>query len=179
MKAEDESLVRACRKGNRGAFESLFDRYERPIFNLALRMVHDRDEASDITQTTFAKAWERLGSFDFRHRFYSWLYRIAVNECLDQLARRRPTAALDEGAASELPDPEQAAGEHERSAIVRHALLEISPDHRAVLILKHYLDLSYSEIGTVLDLPERTVRSRLYEARQNLRRCLSRARNGK
>lgn len=175
MKAEDEILVRACLRGDQEAFEGLFDRYERAIFNLALRMVNDRDAASDITQTTFARAWEKLDSFNFRHRFFSWLYRIAVNASLDHLGRRRPQDPLPDGAASSSPSPEEATDSRQRAEFVRQTLMLLSDEHRAVLLLKHYLDLSYEQMAEILEIPQRTVKSRLYEARRGLRARLSKA----
>ena len=81
--SDDATLVADCRRGRPGAFEALLDEYERPVFNLALRMVNNREDARDITQSVFLKAFEHLDSYDGKHRLYSWIYRIAVNQSLN------------------------------------------------------------------------------------------------
>ena len=87
----DGELVRRCYERDRRAFEKLVVRYERPVFNAALRMLHDREEARDVAQTVFLKVYEHLADYDPSHRFYSWIYRIALNESINTLHRRRPT----------------------------------------------------------------------------------------
>ena len=96
----DGALVRRTCSGEPRAFEALVRRYEKPVFNAALRMLHDREEARDVTQTVFLKVYEHLGEYDPSHKFYSWIYRIALNESIKTLQRRKPTAALD----FEMPD---------------------------------------------------------------------------
>ena len=102
---EDSSLVSSCLKGNAGAFEILVERYQRQIFNAALRMVKDYDDARDLTQTAFVKAYERLDSFDPRHKFFSWIYRIVINEAINFLKWRRQHEALNSGIAEATERP--------------------------------------------------------------------------
>lgn len=164
----DEALVERCRKGDGGGFAALVARYERVVFNLAFRMLGDREEARDVAQAAFLKALESLHRFDPRYRFFSWLYRIAMNEALDVLGRRgRQTELTDVHMADD--DPARDAQTADLGARVRDALERLSPAHRAVLVLRHYQELSYEEIGRVLDLPDATVKSRLFEARERLR----------
>lgn len=164
----DEALVARCRGGDRTGFAALVSRYQRPVFNLAFRMLGDREEARDVAQTAFLKALESLHRFDPRYRFFSWLYRIAMNEALDVLGRRgRQTELTDVYVTDD--DPARDAQDADLGARVRGALNALSPDHRAVLVLRHYQDLSYEEIARVLALPDATVKSRLYEARERLR----------
>ena len=168
----DEALVARCRNGDGGGFATLVGRYERPVFNLAFRMLGDREDARDVAQTAFLKALENLDRFDSRYRFFSWLYRIAMNEALDLIGRRaRLTELTDVHAADDdiLGDLTAA----DLGARVRGALDDLSPDHRAVLVLRHYQDLSYEQIAEVLELPDSTVKSRLYEARERLRAHLA------
>ena len=90
MKEDDDAtLVRRCREGDRAAFEQLVVRYQKPVFNAALRLLHDPEDARDVAQTTFLKAFEHLGDYDPSFKFYSWIYRIAVNVCVGQM-RKRP-----------------------------------------------------------------------------------------
>jgi len=173
MKATDEDVVRDCLEGGRHAFEELLNRYEKTVFNLALRMAGDRDDARDITQNVFTRVFEGLPGFDFRHRFYSWLYRIAVNESMRFLEQRRRTWPVDESLASGLPGPEECASGRELVVAVQRALHGMNPDHKSVIVLKHYLRLSYREIAEILQIPEKTVKSRLFTARQLLRKTLS------
>jgi RNA polymerase sigma-70 factor (ECF subfamily) len=164
----DEALVARCRDGDSGGFAALVGRYERPVFNLAYRMLGDREEARDVAQAAFLKALEGLHRFDSRFRFFSWLYRIAMNEALDVLGRRgRQTELTDVHMADD--DPARDAQTADLGARVRGALAGLTPDHRAVLVLRHYQDMSYEEIGRTLDLPDATVKSRLFEARERLR----------
>jgi RNA polymerase sigma-70 factor (ECF subfamily) len=172
MSTGDESLVRACLKGDLKAFEKLLDRYEKTIFNVALRMVNDREDASDITQSVFTKAFEKLDSFNFEHRFYSWIYRIAINESIKLLERRRPDRVAGEVPAKGQSTPEEIVSGTELAWTVRAALMGIRADYRTVLVLRHYLQCSYREMGEILQVPEKTVKSRLFTARQSLRDAL-------
>src|SRR5512142_3141312 len=93
---DDSILVKQCLEGNRSKFGDLVRKYSKPIYNLALRMVSDSEDAADITQTTFIKAYENLGKFDLNLKFFSWLYRIAINEALNFLERKKQTDQLDD-----------------------------------------------------------------------------------
>jgi len=169
MVEEDEAdlLVRSL-EGDGGAFGTLIDRYQRVLFNVSLRMVGNAEDAKDITQTVFLKAYQNLGTFDRRHRFFSWVYRIMINESLNHLSRARRTEPLDEGMPSEGLGPDEEAAQHRLGDQVQSALLELSPDYRQVIILRHFVQLSYQEMSGVLEIPEKTVKSRLHTARQLL-----------
>ena len=172
MTDPDESLVRRCIAGDRYAFETLIEKYQKPVFNVAFRMAEDYEDARDISHTVFLKAYENLGTFAPGHRFYSWLYRIAINESLNLLQKRRKTEAVDDRLESGGRTPEDQAQGDEISRLVQRALMSLATDHRAVLILRHFLDCSYAEIAGVLDVPEKTVKSRLFTARQTLKAVL-------
>jgi RNA polymerase sigma-70 factor, ECF subfamily len=167
----DATLVARCLDGDTGAFEPIVRRYERVLYNVAYRMVGSREDARDIVQSAFVKAWEKLATFDPRYRFFSWIYKIVVNESLNARTRRVPTRALD----PDLPAPGgpfETARSGEREACLQSALLKLSPDDRNVLILRHFAELSYAEIAEALGLTDTTVKSRLHEARQRLGRML-------
>lgn len=167
-------LVRRCRDGDRAAFGQLVVRYQGPVYNAAFRLLRDAEDAKDVAQTTFLKAFEHLADYDPKYRFYSWLYRIAVNESLDALGRRKPGEPISGAETDEAPGPERLAeGEQARRAI-EAALLRINPELRAVIVLRHLMHLSYQDMGEILVLPEKTVKSRLYSARQLLRDALLR-----
>jgi RNA polymerase sigma-70 factor (ECF subfamily) len=169
---DDPALVQRCREGNQLAFERLVVRYQRPVFNAALRMLHDPQDALDVAQTTFLKVFEHLADYDPRFKFYSWIYRIAVNESLRALGSRRPFQQLDGGEPDEAPGPEREAEGEQTGREIEAALMRISPELRSVIVLRHFMHLSYQDMADVLQLPEKTVKSRLYSARQLLREQL-------
>jgi RNA polymerase sigma-70 factor (ECF subfamily) len=165
---DDTALVRKTTGGDQGAFGLLVRRYEKALFNLAFRMTGNREDAKDITQAAFVKAYENLESFNTGQRFFSWLYRIAINESLNWVKN----SGRQEGLSTELPsdedDPETAFRRRRTREAVQQALLRLSPDQRMVILLRHFNDLSYEDIGNVLGIPVKTVKSRLYSARQVL-----------
>ena len=170
MKEDDDpALVERCREGDGLAFERLVVRYQRPVFNAALRMLHDPQDALDVAQTTFLKAFEHLADYDPSFKFYSWIYRIAVNESLNALSSRKAFQELDGEEPDEGPGPEREAEGEQTRREIEAALMRISPELRAVIVLRHFMHLSYQDMGAILELPEKTVKSRLYSARQLLR----------
>jgi RNA polymerase sigma-70 factor (ECF subfamily) len=165
--AEDAALVARTLEGDAGAFEALVKRYERVLYTVAFRMLGNQDDARDATQTTFVRAYERLATFNPDHRFFSWIYRIVMNECLNLLRARRPEEELTPAFAA-AGNPFETAASQERRAQVQAALLRLSPDHRAVVVLRHFAGLSYDEMAAALGVPSKTVKSRLHTARQRL-----------
>lgn len=172
--ADDLSLVRRTIRGDRGAFGALVDRYQKPIYNVALRIVKNPEDAEDIAQTVFMKAYQKLDGFDERHRFFSWIYRIAINESLNFSTRRRSFEALEPSMQSDVDSPEEETIKLDKEERVGDAILELEPEDRAIVILKHFQGFSYAEIGFILNIPEKTVKSRLYTARQRLKDVLTR-----
>ena len=169
----DSDLVKDCISGNKQAFETLIERYKKQVFNVALRIINNYDDAVEITQTTFIKAFEKLHTFDKTRKFFSWLYRIATNESINYLKSRKNIESLDENLVSSEHNPEQHFAESEQDESIQQAIMRLTPEHRVVIVLCHFNNLSYKEIGTILDLPTRTVKSRLFSARRNLREILN------
>ena len=164
---DDLALVGQTLAGQHEAFGVLVTRYQKVMYTVALRMLGNPEDARDATQDAFVKAFERLATFDGKHRFFSWLYRILVNECLNVRRDRRPEGPLDadtEGAGT----PFDATLESERREQIQLALLKLSPEYRTVVVLRHFAGQSYGEIAEALAIPEKTVKSRLYSARQRL-----------
>jgi RNA polymerase sigma-70 factor (ECF subfamily) len=173
MEASEESaLVLRCQEGEVRAREQLVTEYERVVYTVALRMIGDREEARDITQAVFLKVFRGLATFDRRRRFFSWIYRIAVNESIDRLRGRRQGQDLDESREDPADPPDAIVERHEAADMVQVALLELGHDDRQVLVLRHWLDRSHAEIGEALGITEQTVKSRLFEARRRLGRIL-------
>lgn len=164
--------------GDRVAFETLLTRYQRTIFNIAMRMLRHRDDARDVTQTTFLRVFEKLDQFDFNYRFYSWIYRIAINESINMLNGRQRFAPLDDEGVDEGPGPREACDVAQRDARIQDAIMRLSPDHRAVITLRHFTDCSYQDMAAILGIPEKTVKSRLFTARQALGEHLAADREG-
>jgi RNA polymerase sigma-70 factor (ECF subfamily) len=170
----DRDLVKRCLKGDRKAFEILVDRYQKPVFNLALRMVSDTDDAADLTQAVFIKAYEKLKSYNDRYKFFSWLYKIAVNTSLNFLEQKKRRDLLGDRDIPQEPVVEAELEASERIQKLEDAILELRTEFRIVIVLRHFHDLSYEEMSQILDIPEKTVKSRLFSARQMLREILLR-----
>jgi RNA polymerase sigma-70 factor (ECF subfamily) len=170
---EDQVLVAKTLAGDRNAFGGLVDKYQKAVFNLAMRMVRDRDDAEEIAQLAFVKAFSRLSSYNGSFRFFSWFYRIALNECANCLNRRSKHEPLSETFASDEGQeaPEVTSDEHRH---LEDALADLQESDRALVLLKHYEGRSYEEIGEILDISAQKVKSRLFSARLKLREILLR-----
>jgi RNA polymerase sigma-70 factor (ECF subfamily) len=169
---DDQSLVRRCREGDRAAFGELVVRYQKPVFNAALRMLHDPQDAMDVSQTTFLKVFEHLDAYDPSFRFYSWIYRIALNESFNALNSRKVQLPIDGEEPDESPGPERQVESEQTGRAIEGALMRLSPQLRSVVVLRHVMNMSYQDMGDILQLPQKTVKSRLYSARQLLREQL-------
>jgi len=171
----DDVLVRRCRDGDRSAFVTLVRRYRGPIYNCAYRVLGREEDASDVTQGVFLKVIQRLDQYDPNYKFFSWIYRMALNDSLNFLRDRNHTAPLEEGGdppADERLNPEVQANEKQEAHRIQQALMSMKVTDRAVLTLRHFSDCSYEEIAEIMELEVKTVKSRLFEARQRLRQLL-------
>lgn len=172
---EDSALVAAVMDGDVNAFAQLFSRYKKPLYNAAYRITGNRQDALDATQSAFANAYAALAGFDRDRSFFSWIFRIVINESTD-VARRREAQLepeMAEGLLEMRPDPEASLHDSESDREVRRAIQQLKPDYRVVIVLRHFLDLSYSEIADAVGVPEKTVKSRLFTARQSLKEMLT------
>lgn len=146
-------------------------RFQGSVYNVALRMLGNVQDAEDVTQTAFANAFAALDSYDPKYRFFSWIYRMTVNESLNTLKRRRNVVPLDGSFDVRAADGESESAAEAEDRVGR-ALLELKPDDRAVVVLRHFVSFSYEEISDVLGVPVQTVKSRLFTARERLRQVL-------
>jgi RNA polymerase sigma-70 factor (ECF subfamily) len=169
---EDADLVARSLGGDSQAFELLVERHQKVLFNVALRMLGDREDARDATQNTFLKVYQKLETFDPAHRFFSWVYKIMLNECLNVLRARRPFAESAEAEPSTFEGPFEAFEAEERRQRVQAALLALPREYREVVVLRHFGGLAYDEIAATVGLPVKTVKSRLYTARHRLGQLL-------
>jgi len=177
---EESRIVQKVIKGDVNAFETLVLAYEKNVYNIALRMTGNSEDASDMTQETFIKAYNSLQSFRGDSKFSVWLYRIATNVCLDFLRSksRRPTVSLsvedNEGdevqldVADESQSPELLLDRQMTRESVRRGLETLSPEYRQILLLREIQGLSYEEISQALGLEAGTVKSRIFRARKKL-----------
>jgi len=181
---DDLSLVEACRGGQTEAFGALVRRYQDRLYATVLRLVGSSEDAEDVLQDTFVRAFERLDQFHGDSSFYTWIYRIAVNLALSGYRRRRVRASLKRSRMWSAPvssepadrspeaDPTISLERAEREKLIEDALDRLGPEHRAVVILKDFDGHRYEEISAILDIPVGTVRSRLHRARGELRELL-------
>ncbi len=169
----DETLVSRCLRGDKASFGILVDRYQRIMYNVAIRVVRRREDAEDVVQSAFIKAYENLERFDPKYRFYSWLYRIAMNEALNAARKENRTTPFTEREEALDEDPESELRKNETSRHVETALMELSPSDRAIILLKHFEGFSYEEIAYIFEIRPKTVKSRLYTARQRLKDVLT------
>lgn len=167
----DRTLVQRCLDGDQAAAGDLVDRYQRRLFNVALRMLGNQQDAEDVTQTVFGNVFRSLETYNPKFRFFSWIYRMTVNESLNTVRKGRAMVALDDHLPILVPGitVDNAVEVEER---VSMALMQLKPDDRAVVVLRHFASFSYEEIAEVLEVPARTVKSRLFTARERLRAAL-------
>ncbi|MFQ5454213.1 MAG: RNA polymerase sigma factor, partial [Candidatus Zixiibacteriota bacterium] len=132
----------------------------------------DYEEAQDIAQTVFVKAFEKLDTFNPDYKFFSWIYRMMVNESINFLNKRKQFEELDQSITSPEKNPEELYNDNKLSQTVQEALMELHIEHRVAIVLRHFGNLSYREMSYVLELPEKTVKSRLFSARRVLNKIL-------
>ena len=181
MGRSDEELVEACRAGESSAFDLLVDRWQDKIRGACWRVLGSEEEARDVAQEAFLKAYRALSGFKKEARFSSWLYQIAINLCRDRLRRLRVRSAvsLEELERTGPVLVETGPGAHEvlvrqdLASAVRRAIAELSPEQQEVLILKEYQELTFPQIAEVLCVPVSTVKTRLYRGLVQLRLRLS------
>lgn len=178
---DEDAVLAAAARGDRQAFGALVRRYQHRAYAVAYSYVHNRDDALELAQESFARAFRAIRRFKGGRPFYPWLYRIIRNTCLNHLKkkRRRGEASLEQlveagfDVPARMPDPGDAAelgGLRER---IRSALDQLTPAQREILRLRHLLEFSYSEIAGILGIPQGTVMSRLHAARKSLRAVLA------
>jgi RNA polymerase sigma-70 factor (ECF subfamily) len=173
---DDQCLIDACRSGKTEAFGVLVSRYQDRLYPTVFRLTGCAEDALDLLQEAFLRAYEKLDRFHGESSFYTWIYRIAVNLALSDRRKRRheSSAALtgDPSGDRALDDPAVPLERAERDERIQEALDALAPDHRAVVVMKEYDGLRYEEIGAMLGVPVGTVRSRLHRARCELRERL-------
>lgn len=178
---DDKCLIDACRAGRTEAFGVLVNRYQDRLYPTVLRLAGCAEDAQDLMQEAFLRAFQKLDRFHGESSFYTWVYRIAVNLTLSGHRRRRVAArrrddtrglTLETASDPRDNDPSGPLERSERDQLIQNALNTLAPDHRAVVVMKEFDGLRYEEIGAILGVPVGTVRSRLHRARCELRDLL-------
>ena len=168
---DDAVCVARCLEGDTSAFEPLVRRYERVLFTMAYRLTANVEDARDATQNAFVSAYVHLDRFDPSRSFFSWLYRITLNETLNLKRGRREHSPLANPRVES--GVEAALDRADTRARVRTAVRHLPDDQRDVIVLRHFAELSYQDIAEALAIPEKTVKSRLFSARQRLAALLA------
>ncbi len=185
MQDPDFDLIREAKNGSQSAFGKLVTHYYDMVYAIAYGVLNHSEAARDTAQEVFLKAFREIRNFEGKSKFKTWLYRIAVNAAIDEGRKKRPLQSLDQGDDPEdetkpaitpvdhTPGPRDRAFQSELREILNRALEELSPDHRAVLVLREFQGLSYEEIAEALQIEIGTVMSRLFYARKKLAEILS------
>ena len=173
--AGERQLIRLAQQGDTEAFGQLLVQHQRAVFNIAFRMMGNRQEAEDVAQESFVKAYQALDRFDRDRPFAPWLYRITTNTALNWIKRRRPEAELEDETlhVSAAGSPEEQAIAAEASDRLRKAVTALPPNYRAAIELRHFQGLSYQEMSETLGVPLSDVKSWLFRARRKLRETLA------
>jgi RNA polymerase sigma-70 factor (ECF subfamily) len=173
----ERDAIAASKRGEREAFDVLVERYQRPIYRLCYRYLNNHEDASDLAQEVFLKAWRAIGRFRGESAFSTWLYRIAVNACLNFRALRRPkTSELDAELVDPRPGAEWQVAREDDALRVRAAVSRLPDRQRATLILKLFHELTHEEVAGILGSSVGTVKANLFHALANLRREMAGAR---
>ncbi|MHB2154565.1 sigma-70 family RNA polymerase sigma factor [Calditrichota bacterium GD2] len=181
-KRADYELVKKAKAGDGRAYDQLMEMYHDAVFNIILRMVHNRQEAEDLTQETFIKAYNSINSFNEEYAFSTWLFKIATNHCIDFFRKRKlvtysmdePIKYKDDEIAHEYADSDPTVDKKmvdgEKSNIIKQAIEQLPDKYRMAIILRHHEEKSYEEIAEILNLPLGTVKARIFRAREMLKK---------
>ncbi len=188
--SEDCLIIRDVLAGNTNSFEKLQKKYRRQIQGLMRRMVRDQDDVDDLVQVTFIKAYNALPTFLCEHSFEKWLYKIASNNCIDYLRRKRfamisidaPIPGSDSDSGMEIedpssPQPDGAMLSAERTKFIQEAFEALPPKYKEVIRMRHHEELEYNEIAEKLQLPLGTVKAHIFRARQMMYKKLQKHRS--
>jgi RNA polymerase sigma-70 factor (ECF subfamily) len=176
----EQHLIQRAQKGDHDAFTTLVDEHQRYIYNLALRVLKDENEALDLTQETFVRAWTALPNFRGQSQFRTWLYRIVTNLCYNRLPNlRRSLTDLGDDVISEIPgtdptfdNPARGFESRELRSYLHSAIESLDENYRLLISLRYQNELPYEEIASMLNLPLGTVKTGLFRAKEQLRRAL-------
>ena len=179
----ENDLIKKCKKGNREAFNKLFETYQSQVINIAYSMLSDREDAYDAAQEVFVRVYRNINSFKEEASFNTWLYRIITNVCSDILRKRQKGSKVvsisqmsEENSDIDIPDeaptPEESMELTERQAVVREAISQLREEYRVIITMCDIEGMSYDDIAEMLKVPKGTVKSRINRARNSLKKIL-------
>jgi len=183
-KAEDIALIERALSGDQPAYDRLMKKYHQLIYNLIFRMIYKKEDVEDLTQEAFIKAFQSLDKFDRQYSFSTWLFKIASNNCIDYLRKKKlSTFSIDKEMGSddddlhfEIPDsdyiPDKQIIDRERKAILEAAIGQLPQKYREVILLRHSQEKDYEEIAKILKLPLGTVKAHIFRGRELLNKYL-------
>ena len=173
LREDDREAIEACQRGDREAFDRLVQRYQRDVYRLCYRYLNRHEDADDVAQDVFIRAYRAIGRFRGDSAFSTWLYRIAVNACLNYRAARKPPALeVPDALADPSPGAQSNVERDEQSRRVREAVSRLPEKQRATVILKVYHDLTHEEVAGILGATVGTVKANLFHALGNLKKTL-------
>lgn len=184
MKENDSDLINRAKSGDSKSYDKLLKKYKNSVYSLVLRMVRNSQEAEDLTQEAFIKAFNSLASFNEEYAFSTWLYKIATNNCIDFFRKRKlqtysldkPIQYKDSEIQHEIPDPdlnpEKSIMATERNKLIKEAINKLPEKYHRAIVLRHSEEKSYEEIAEILGLPLGTVKARIFRAREMLNKTL-------
>lgn len=184
MKENDSDLISRAKSGDSKSYDKLLKKYKNSVYSLVLRMVRNSQEAEDLTQEAFIKAFNSLASFNEEYAFSTWLYKIATNNCIDFFRKRKlqtysldkPIQYKDSEIQHEIPDPdlnpEKSIMASERNKLIKEAINKLPEKYHRAIVLRHSEEKSYEEIAEILGLPLGTVKARIFRAREMLNKTL-------
>ena len=176
VEIDDHSIIRKVREGDVEAFAHIVERHQQAIFNLTYHMTGSEEDARDLTQEIFIRAYLNLDKVDPRYKFFSWLYRLGVNHTLDHIRQRKPYVLMEDVEAYDRQTRDETADLTadllEKRVNVRKAIRKLEPKYRLLIVMKYYSAMSYDQMSSISGIPESRVKSRLFEARQMLRNLL-------
>ncbi|RYM01484.1 RNA polymerase sigma factor SigW [Sporolactobacillus sp. THM7-7] len=191
MELKEKRLIKKVKKGNHQAFAELVDKYKNGVYILCLRMVGNRQEAEDLSQETFIRAYHHIDQFDINRKFSTWIFRIATNLSIDWLRKKKPDVSLDAEVpgtdglalkallASEEALPEELVIQGEMERFIQQEIELLPEKYRTAVVLKYIQDLSLKEISEIMGIPVGTVKTRIHRGREMLRKNMDSIRGEK
>ncbi len=184
LKSDNSELIKKAIEGDEAAYRNLLENYRGALYNLLFKMVRNKEETEDLVQEAFMKAFKALPSFNEEYAFSTWLYKIAINNCIDHMRKKKlktysinkPVQSKDGELDREFPDtsmsPDKSILSEERSNIIESAIDELPENYKTAIIMRHSEEKSYEEISKILNIPLGTVKARIFRAREMLKKKL-------
>jgi len=184
LKSDNSELIKKAIEGDEAAYRNLLENYRGALYNLLFKMVRNKEETEDLVQEAFMKAFKALPSFNEEYAFSTWLYKIAINNCIDHMRKKKlktysinkPVQSKDGELDREFPDtsmsPDKSILSEERSNIIESAIDELPENYKTAIIMRHSEEKSYEEISQILNIPLGTVKARIFRAREMLKKKL-------